>query len=97
MDSRGAAPARAGWGRFGRSFVRNNNCSIFLQLVEAAVGDHVARIDTFHLRQTAVRDSRLYGVQMSDVILNHIHERCVGSLLSGGWWNQRHWLQRIYQ
>src|ERR1700691_5091131 len=97
MDSRGAAPARAGWGRLGRSWVRNSNCSIFLQLVEAAVGDNVARVDSIHLRQTAVRDSRLYGAQMSDVVLNHIHERCLAILLNGGCWNQRHSLQRIYQ
>src|ERR1035437_3640208 len=34
---------------------------------------------------------------MHDIILNHIHERCLTILLNGGCWNQRHPLQRIHQ
>src|ERR1019366_5662086 len=34
---------------------------------------------------------------MRDIVLNHIHERCLAILLNGGCWNQRHPLQRIHQ
>ena len=34
---------------------------------------------------------------MRDIVLNHIHERCLAILLDGGCWNQRHPLQRIHQ
>ena len=87
----------AGCGRLVRSFVRNDDRGVVLQLIEAAVGDNVSRIDAVNLRHTAVGNSRLYAAHVSDIVLNHIHERCLAILLNGGCWNQRHPLQRIHQ
>src|SRR5580658_9966227 len=97
MDSLGAAPARAAWGRLGRRLVRNRDRSLVLQLIEAAVGDNVSGIDAVNLRDPAGCNSRLDAAHVSDIVLNHIHERCLAILLNGGSWNQRYPLQRIHQ
>src|SRR6202035_2635733 len=97
MDSRGRAPACAGWCGLGRSLVCKSNCGVLLQFVEVAVGHNIARINAFDLCSTAVCNSWLYGAQMSDIILDQIHERCLAILLNCGGWKQRHPLQGIHQ
>src|ERR1700685_4769649 len=97
MDSRGAAPVGGSWSGIGRSLVRNDDCSIVLQLIEAAVGDNVSRIDAVNLGYPAVGNSRLYAAHMSEIVLDHIHKRCLAILLNGGCRNQRHSLQCIHQ
>src|ERR1035437_3492564 len=92
MGSRGAAPIRGGRGRLGQTLVRslvrilirNYDRRVLLQLIEAAVGDNVSRIDAVNLRHTAVRNSRLYAAHMRDIVLDHIHERRLAILLNGG-------------
>jgi arginine exporter protein ArgO len=46
--------------------------------------DNVSRIDAVDLRHPAVGDSRLYAAHLRDIVLNHIHERCLAVLLNGG-------------
>src|ERR1700683_2147893 len=112
MDSRGAAPLRTGRSAFARRVIRSlarsltssltrrraRDCNriVVLQLVEAAGGDDVSRIDAVDLGQPAVGHSRRYAAQMRDIALNYIHERCLTILLDGGGWNQRYSLQRIH-
>src|SRR5580658_8112200 len=93
MDSRGAAPLCAGWG----SGVRDNHLGIVLQFIETAVGHHVSGIDSFHLRDPAVGNSRLDAAHVSDIVLNYIHKRRLAILLDGGRLKERHSLQRVYK
>jgi hypothetical protein len=79
MDSLRFAPARFGRGRL----VRNNDRSIVLQLIEAAVGDNVSWVDAFNLCYTAVGDPRRYAAHVSEIILNQIDKRRLPVLLNG--------------
>src|SRR5579862_2187998 len=98
MDSLDAAPLCAGRSPLGRSLIRRlartlarslvwglaRECDrcLVLQLVEAAGGDDVTRIDAVHLGQPAVCNSRGYAVQVRDIVLNHIYERRLAILLN---------------
>ena len=77
--------------------IRNDDLGVVLQLLKAAVGDHVSGIDAVNLRHTAICNSRLDAAHMSDAVLNHVHERCLAVVLDGGGGDQRHPLQRIHQ
>ena len=79
MDSLRFAPARVGRGRL----VRNDHRSFVLQLIEAAVGDNVSRVDAFNLRYTAVGNPRRYAAHVSEIVLNQIDKRRLPILLNG--------------
>ena len=83
-DGLTAAAARAVWRLAAAGLVFDDgDRGVVLQLVEAAVGDHVAGIDAVHLRYAAVGHSRLDAAHVRDVVLNHVHERGLAILLNG--------------
>ena len=77
--------------------IGNDYRSVILQLVKAAVGHHIAGIDAINLRLTRVRNSGLYAAHVRDVVLNHVHKRCLAILLNRGGRNERDSLQRVHQ
>ena len=81
MGSRDATPAGAGRGR-GR-LGRNGDGDVVLQLIEAAIGDHVSGVDAGYLRDAAVGDSRRYAARVRDIVLNQIDKRRLPILLNG--------------
>src|SRR5208283_3462956 len=93
MGSLRFAPTSAG----GDRLVGNNDRGVVLQLIEAAVGNDVARNEAVNLGCTAVCHARFNAAHVREIALNHVHKRCLTILLNGGGRNQRHSLQCIHE
>src|ERR1700722_2395115 len=94
-DSCSLATRLLGSGWFGR--LRNGNLRVVLELVEAAVGNHISGINSVHLREPVIGYASLDVLQMGDVVLNDVDKGCLAVLLNGRRRNQGNSFQRFYQ
>src|SRR5258705_5390056 len=87
------------WGRASclDRLVRYNDLRTVLELIEAAGGDDVARIDAFDGRHAGVRSSWLDGLHSCSVVPDHVDEGLLSVVLNGIRGNQRDALQRFDQ
>src|SRR5271154_5653793 len=93
MDSRSAAPLGAG----GRGGLGDDDLGVVLQLIEAAGGQHIPRVDARHLRRSAVGYASLNRAHMRGVVLDYIDERGLTVVLNGGGGNEGCVVQSVDQ
>src|SRR5580700_1485619 len=91
--SRGLALA----GCSGKRLFGNYDLRIILQLVKAAIGHHIAGVDTRHRGHIRVSDTRLDITNLRRVVLDNVYERRLAVVLNGGGRNQRDSLQGVHQ
>src|SRR5580704_3843127 len=91
--SRGLTLARSG----GQRLLGNYDLRIVLQLVKAAVGNHVRWIDTFDGGLTGIRDAWLDVADLGGIILDDVDKRGLAIMLNGRGRNQSDSLQGIHQ
>jgi hypothetical protein len=93
-DSCSLATRLLGIGWFGG---RNDNLRVVLELVEATVGDNISGFNSFYLREPVIGDPNLDVLQMGDVVLNDVHERCLAVLLDRRRRNQSYSFEGFHQ
>ncbi len=68
--------------------IGEDNRRVVLQLVEAAVSDHIAGIDTFYLGSIPIGGTGPDTLHVCCVVLNHIDVRYLSVVLYRGRWDQ---------
>ena len=74
-----------------------DNFGVVLQLVKAAIGDHISWIDAFHLCGVSIGYTGLDTLHVRRVVLDHINECCLAVVLDCRRRDQRRSMQRIDQ
>ncbi len=78
-DSRSSTPTG---GADRNRFIGDGNLRSILELVEAAIGENISRINTSDLRRVSVSYSCFDVFQVGDIILDHVHKRHLTVMLN---------------